>query len=82
MPRLKQPMKDAVGGEMLRGAVKQAMIRRSPNGATYPPERRMFSQAFVWLPIQGRAINLSKTVLNIPRIGSQAYAWENGNLGN
>lgn len=29
-------MKDAAGCDNLRGAVKQALIRRSPNGATLP----------------------------------------------
>ena len=34
MPRRKQAMKDVASCENLRGAAKQALIRRSPNGET------------------------------------------------
>ena len=34
MPRRKQAMKDVASCDKLRGAAKQALIRRSPNGAT------------------------------------------------
>jgi len=34
MPWRQMPMKDVGGCEKLRGAVDQAVIRRSPNGAT------------------------------------------------
>jgi hypothetical protein len=34
MPRRKIPMKDVVGCEKLRGAAKQALNRRYPNGET------------------------------------------------
>ena len=36
MPWQPEAMKDVVGSEMLRGAVKQALIRRCPNGETRP----------------------------------------------
>ena len=36
MPWQSEAMKDVVGDEMLRGAVKQALIRRCPNGETRP----------------------------------------------
>ena len=36
MPWQPEAMKDVVGNEMLRGAVKQALIRRCPNGETRP----------------------------------------------
>ena len=35
MPWQLEAMKDVVGNEMLRGAVKQALIRRCPNGETH-----------------------------------------------
>ncbi len=34
MPRLEEAMKDAVGGDTLRGGAKQPLIRRFPNGET------------------------------------------------
>ena len=34
MPKRAEAMKDVVGCDKLRGAAKQALIRRSPNGAT------------------------------------------------
>ena len=34
MPRRAEAMKDAAGCDKLRGAAKQALIRRCPNGAT------------------------------------------------
>ena len=34
MPRRKQAMKDVASCDKLRGAAKQALIRRFPNGAT------------------------------------------------
>jgi len=36
MPWRQEAMKDVASCEMLRGAAKQAVIRRSPNGATRP----------------------------------------------
>ena len=36
MPWQLEAMKDVVGYEKLRGAVKQALIRRCPNGETHP----------------------------------------------
>jgi hypothetical protein len=36
MPRREKAMKDVASCEKLRGAAKQALIRRSPNGATQP----------------------------------------------
>ncbi len=41
MPRYDKPMKDVVADEMLRGAGKQALIRRCPNGETYAVEDGM-----------------------------------------
>ena len=35
MPWQLEAMKDVVGYEKLRGAVKQALIRRCPNGETH-----------------------------------------------
>ena len=35
MPRRLQAMKDVVGCEKSRGAVKQALIRECPNGETH-----------------------------------------------
>lgn len=35
IPRLLQAMKDACGGDTLRGVVKQTVIRRFPNGRTH-----------------------------------------------
>ena len=37
MPWLKRAMKDVEGCDKPRGAVKQALIRGFPNGATLPP---------------------------------------------
>ncbi len=34
MPWLEEAMKDAVGGDTLRGGAKQPLIRRFPNGET------------------------------------------------
>jgi hypothetical protein len=34
MPRRQEAKKDAEGSEKLRGAAKQALIRRCPNGET------------------------------------------------
>ena len=34
MPRQREAMKDAVNCDKLRGVVKQALIRRFPNGET------------------------------------------------
>ena len=34
MPRLSKAMKDAAGGDMLRGGAEQPLIRRFPNGGT------------------------------------------------
>ena len=39
MPWQPEAMKDAVGSEMPRGAVKQALIRGYPNGETHPVYR-------------------------------------------
>jgi hypothetical protein len=36
MPWQPEAMKDAVGSEIPRGAVKQALIRGCPNGETHP----------------------------------------------
>ena len=36
MPWQLEAMKDVVGHERLRGAVKHALIRRYPNGETHP----------------------------------------------
>ncbi len=36
MPWQLEAMKDVVGYEKLRGAVKHALIRRCPNGETHP----------------------------------------------
>ena len=36
MPRREQAMKDVASCDKLRGAAKQASIRRFPNGATQP----------------------------------------------
>jgi hypothetical protein len=36
MPWRQEPMKDARGCEMLRGAANEALIRRYPNGETRP----------------------------------------------
>ena len=36
MPWQLEAMKDVVGHESLRGAVKHALIRRCPNGETHP----------------------------------------------
>lgn len=41
MPWYYEPMKDAVTGEMPRGAGKQALIRGCPNGETYMCEAHM-----------------------------------------
>lgn len=40
MPRRSEAMKDVVACEKLRGAGKQALIRRCPNGETHLPEGR------------------------------------------
>jgi hypothetical protein len=36
MPWCQEAMKDVEDCDKLRGAVKQALIRRFPNGETYP----------------------------------------------
>ena len=36
MPRRRKAMKDVASCDKLRGAAKQALIRRSPNGETHP----------------------------------------------
>jgi len=42
-----EAMKEAEGCHKLRGAVNQAIIRRSPNGETYSGKTRMFISEFI-----------------------------------
>jgi hypothetical protein len=44
MPWQPEAMKDVVDCEKLRGAVKQALIRRYPNGETHPIYRVPFTE--------------------------------------
>jgi hypothetical protein len=44
MPWQPEAMKDAVGSEMPRGAVKQALIRGYPNGETHPTCRVSYTE--------------------------------------
>lgn len=69
MPWLKEPKKDAGGGDTLRGVVNQAVIRRFPNRATYPAEGGMsfYGTPLAANPGTGRQY-LHRTP-NIPRLG-------------
>ena len=74
MPWLKEPKKDAGGGDTLRGVVNQALIRRFPNGETYPVEDGMSSCGTFLAPKPGTGQQNMHRISNIPRVGRQQRA--------
>ena len=59
MPWQLEAMKDVVGYEKLRGAVKQALIRRCPNGETHPACRVSVSEFIGYRGKRGELKHLS-----------------------
>ncbi len=47
MPWYQEAMKEAEGGQTLRGAVNQAMIRRYPNGETHYGKAIVFISEYI-----------------------------------
>jgi hypothetical protein len=47
MPWHQEAMKEAEGCHKLRGAANRAIIRRFPNGETYPSRPRIFIPEFI-----------------------------------
>lgn len=53
MPWLKEPMKDARGGDTLRGVANETVIRRCPNRETYPVEDGVHLYGTLMVPNPG-----------------------------
>jgi len=64
MPWRRKAMKDAVSCEKLRGAAKQALIRRSPNGETHPVEDGISSSEYIGWRGEPREVNHLSTWRN------------------
>ena len=47
MPRCRKATKDVASCVKLRGAAKQALIRRFPNGETYPDKLGISSSEYI-----------------------------------
>ena len=60
MPWHLEAMKDVGNCDKLRGVVTQAMIRRSPNGKTYPVEDRVSYAEYIGIVKQTQGTETSK----------------------
>ena len=60
MPWHLEAMKDVGSCDKLRGAVTQALIRRSPNGKTHPIEDRVSNAEYIGVSKQTQGTETSK----------------------